>query len=148
MNCAFLAKQFWRILTNPSSILSRTLKARYFQNCSILSSTLRSNASPAWKEIWKSGMSIKNGLITTMIKLLFGLGIRLKFFLLSLYILTLDLIRKGLSLSNGVNARIRIKLLHSGNPYGALRSKVKSSFSDGDYTIIIACFNQPEKEGL
>uniref|UniRef100_A0A453KW74 Uncharacterized protein n=1 Tax=Aegilops tauschii subsp. strangulata TaxID=200361 RepID=A0A453KW74_AEGTS len=50
-NQALLAKQAWRILTSPSSLVARVLKARYFRDSSILTATCPSNASYTFRSI-------------------------------------------------------------------------------------------------
>lgn len=59
MNDAFLLKQFWRILENPTSLVSRIMKAKYFRSTDLLSSSLQSVSSPVWKGIWTAGMEVK-----------------------------------------------------------------------------------------
>ena len=39
-NLAMLAKQAWRILTNPTSLIARVFKTCYFPSADILSATL------------------------------------------------------------------------------------------------------------
>lgn len=58
MNDALLAKQLWRLKMNPSTIVSRILKAKYFGNRDILNSQLKSSSSLAWKCIWNAGQRI------------------------------------------------------------------------------------------
>ena len=51
-NLALLAKQAWRILTNPGSLVARILKAKYFPFCDILHANLRSSPSYTWQSIF------------------------------------------------------------------------------------------------
>ena len=60
-NLAMLAKQAWRILSNPSSLIARVLKARYFPSGDILSATLGSNPSYSWRSIFHSLDVIRKG---------------------------------------------------------------------------------------
>ncbi|KAL0355668.1 UNVERIFIED_CONTAM: LINE-1 retrotransposable element O protein [Sesamum radiatum] len=59
-NAAMLAKQFWRILTEPERLLSR-VKARYFPNSSILEAKPGYNPSFTWRSILASKEIIKAG---------------------------------------------------------------------------------------
>ena len=59
-NRALLAKQVWRILSQPESLLSRVLKGKYFPNCGILSATVGSNPSFTWRSLfWGMGLLSK-----------------------------------------------------------------------------------------
>ena len=53
-NLALLAKQAWRILTNLSSLVARTLKAKYFHFCDILHANLGCSPSYTWWSIFNS----------------------------------------------------------------------------------------------
>lgn len=50
-NMSLLAKQGWRILQNPTSLVARCLKARYFKNCSFLDAHINKNFSYLWRSI-------------------------------------------------------------------------------------------------
>ena len=60
-NLAMLAKQGWRILSKPSSLMAHLYKAKYYQNGDVLNASLRSRPSYAWKSIHKSLEVIKQG---------------------------------------------------------------------------------------
>ena len=60
-NLAMLAKQGWRMLFNPSSLMTRLYKAKYFPNGDILNVNLGSQPSYAWKSIHRSLEILKQG---------------------------------------------------------------------------------------
>ena len=53
-NLAMMAKQEWRMLENPTSLMACMYKARYFPNGDILNASIGSNPSYAWRSIHKS----------------------------------------------------------------------------------------------
>ncbi|GAU44727.1 hypothetical protein TSUD_88120 [Trifolium subterraneum] len=53
-NMAMVAKQGWKFLNNPNSLVARIFKARYFPRSSFLDSCLGTNPSFIWRSIWKS----------------------------------------------------------------------------------------------
>ena len=61
-NKALLAKQAWRLLQNPSSLVFRMLKAKYFPHTSFLEATVPHNASYLWRSICDSKVVLKAGL--------------------------------------------------------------------------------------
>ncbi|XP_075475208.1 uncharacterized protein LOC142505947 [Primulina tabacum] len=50
-NRALLAKQLWRLIRYPDSLVSRVLKGRYFMHGSVLEAGLGSNPSYIWRSI-------------------------------------------------------------------------------------------------
>lgn len=60
-NLALLAKQGWRIIQNPNSLVRRILKARYFPNCSFLEATAKKNSSFLWRSIVAAKPLLKEG---------------------------------------------------------------------------------------
>lgn len=62
-NKALLAKQVWRIMDNPNSLVARVLKARYFKHSDILEASLSSNPSYIWRSLMWSRDIIRNGTI-------------------------------------------------------------------------------------
>lgn len=47
-NIALLMRQGWRIMTQPSCLIARILKARYFRDSSFLQATMNSNPTYMW----------------------------------------------------------------------------------------------------
>lgn len=50
-NLGLLANQGWKLLSELSSLVSRTLKAKYFPHCSFLEAVIKPDASYGWKSI-------------------------------------------------------------------------------------------------
>lgn len=62
-NLAMLARQAWRILTNPDSLCSRVLKAKYFPDSTILHCTARDGISYTWRSILQGVQLLKEGVV-------------------------------------------------------------------------------------
>jgi hypothetical protein len=62
-NQALLAKQAWRILTNPTSLCARVLQARYFKGGGFLSASCPGAASYTWRSIMHGRNLLQEGLI-------------------------------------------------------------------------------------
>lgn len=66
-NQAMLAKQAWRVLTNPHLTISKVLRGRYFPNSSVLEASNHSSSSHFWKgfvwgrDLMKAGIRKKLG---------------------------------------------------------------------------------------
>lgn len=63
LNKALLAKQVWRIMANPNSLVARILKARYFKHTDIMEATLGSNPSYIWRSLLWSKDIIRKGIL-------------------------------------------------------------------------------------
>lgn len=50
-NRGLLAKQVWRIINEPLSLMAQILKARYFKHVDIMDANLGSNPSYIWRSI-------------------------------------------------------------------------------------------------
>ncbi|KAH1131617.1 hypothetical protein J1N35_002995 [Gossypium stocksii] len=61
-NIALLAKQGWRLLRNPNSLLARTLKAKYFKDLDFLNSRLGNVPSLTWQSIWSAKGLLMKGM--------------------------------------------------------------------------------------
>ncbi|XP_075518291.1 putative mitochondrial protein AtMg00310 [Primulina tabacum] len=65
-NKALLAKQIWRILRKPNSLVGRVLKARYFKQGDIMQAQLGSNPSFVWRSLLSSRTLLEDGLYWTV----------------------------------------------------------------------------------
>ena len=61
-NLALLAKQGWRLVQNPHSLVARVLKAKYYPSTSFLNAKLGHNPSFTWRSIWNSREVLQLGL--------------------------------------------------------------------------------------
>ncbi|KAL4361294.1 hypothetical protein GQ457_04G002860 [Hibiscus cannabinus] len=61
-NIALLAKQGWRILNNPSSLLARVMKARYFPKSDFMNASLGSSPSYTWRSIYSARGLLEQGI--------------------------------------------------------------------------------------
>jgi hypothetical protein len=62
-NLALLAKQGWRLLQQPDSLVAKVFKEKYFPNCSFLDSNLGSQPSYAWRSIYNAKPLLFEGLV-------------------------------------------------------------------------------------
>jgi hypothetical protein len=62
-NQAFLAKQGWRLLTDPNSLCACVLKARYFRDGEFLNAACPKRASYTWKGIIHGRNLLREGLV-------------------------------------------------------------------------------------
>jgi hypothetical protein len=62
-NQAFLAKQGWRLLTDPGSLCAKVLKARYYKDSDFLQAPCPKRASFTWQSITHGWELLKEGLI-------------------------------------------------------------------------------------
>jgi hypothetical protein len=60
-NEALLAKQGWKCITQPESILSKILKVKYFPKCCFLQAKPSQNMSYTWRNIQQAGWILKKG---------------------------------------------------------------------------------------
>lgn len=65
-NLALLAKQLWRLLFYPSSLLARIMKGRYYGNSSPLEVEKSNMPSYGWRSILAAKDLLKNGLRRTI----------------------------------------------------------------------------------
>jgi hypothetical protein len=62
-NKALLAKQMWRMMQNPESLVGLIMKAKYFTNNSLLEAKLGPRPSMARRSLLASKELIQNGVI-------------------------------------------------------------------------------------
>uniref|UniRef100_A0A803NYG4 Reverse transcriptase domain-containing protein n=1 Tax=Cannabis sativa TaxID=3483 RepID=A0A803NYG4_CANSA len=60
-NLAMLAKQGWRLLVTPNSLVSQVYKAKYFPRSDFLGAELGNNPSFIWRSIWQAKDIVKLG---------------------------------------------------------------------------------------
>jgi hypothetical protein len=60
-NKAILAKQVWRLQTEPTTLLGQCLKAKYYPNSDILHAQQGRNSSYTWQSIYHAINIIKKG---------------------------------------------------------------------------------------
>ncbi|KAM1949581.1 hypothetical protein ACFX15_009620 [Malus domestica] len=61
-NLGMLAKQGWRLLSNPQSLVATVLKAKYFPTSSFMEAPLKPGASYVWKSIYTARNVLSLGL--------------------------------------------------------------------------------------
>ncbi|KAA3466682.1 reverse transcriptase [Gossypium australe] len=61
-NIALLAKQGWRFLTNPNSLVVQVFKAKYFPRNDFINSQLGNKHSFVWRSIWAAKGVLEKGL--------------------------------------------------------------------------------------
>jgi hypothetical protein len=62
-NRALLAKQSWSLWKNPESLVAKLMKAKYYPEGSIIDAKVEARPSFAWKGIYSSCETLKEGLI-------------------------------------------------------------------------------------
>lgn len=65
-NLALLAKQGWRLLREPQSLLATILRAKYHPNSNFLDARLGHNPSFTWRSIMSGKEILKEGLTWTI----------------------------------------------------------------------------------
>lgn len=50
-NLALLAKNVWRLIYEPDSLVAKILKVKYYPTCTILEAKLKPNCSFVWRSI-------------------------------------------------------------------------------------------------
>ncbi|XP_074318346.1 uncharacterized protein LOC141655153 [Silene latifolia] len=61
-NLALLGKQAWRLITNPTSLWARLMKARYFPNDEFMTAGIGYNPSYTWRGILEAREVLEHGL--------------------------------------------------------------------------------------
>ena len=60
-NQALLAKQGWRLMQQPNSLLHKVLKAKYFPDCTFMEAAVPSHSSYTWRSIAQARHVIRLG---------------------------------------------------------------------------------------
>ena len=61
-NLALLAKQGWRLQTDPNSLLYQVLKAKFFPMCDFVQATIDTNPSYTWWSVMAAQPLIRDGM--------------------------------------------------------------------------------------
>jgi hypothetical protein len=62
-NMALLAKQGWRILQNPNSVVAKVYEEKYYKGGTFLTSNVGKKSSYAWRSIWNAKKLLEEGLV-------------------------------------------------------------------------------------
>lgn len=62
-NDALLAKQYWKLFSDPTALVSRLFKAKYYKGSDIHSSQLGPMPSFAWRSIWNASRILKSWMV-------------------------------------------------------------------------------------
>jgi len=62
-NLALLAKQAWRIVKFPDSLVAKVFQEKYFASVSFLDSQLGNRPSFTWRSLWQSRELLSEGLL-------------------------------------------------------------------------------------
>lgn len=60
-NLSVLGKQAWKLVTEPQTLFSRIIKAKYFPSRSFLNAELGHNPSYTWKSLWSTQDVLRAG---------------------------------------------------------------------------------------
>ncbi|XP_019179198.1 PREDICTED: uncharacterized protein LOC109174416 [Ipomoea nil] len=60
-NVALLAKQGWRLLIHPESLVNKMLKDKYYPSCDFMEASAGSNPSYIWRSNFSGATSAKTG---------------------------------------------------------------------------------------
>ena len=61
-NMALLAKQGWKMMLKPNSLVAQVLKSKYFSKESFITSRLGSNPSYVWRSLWGAKYLVQAGM--------------------------------------------------------------------------------------
>ena len=61
-NLALLAKQGWRLIQSPESLVARFLKAKYFPNTSFMKAEVKAGSSYVWRSLLAGRKVLNKGL--------------------------------------------------------------------------------------
>jgi hypothetical protein len=62
-NLVMLAKQGWRLVQNPETLVAKIIRSKYFPNGTFLEAKIGRKPSYAWRSIWNSKKLLQEGLV-------------------------------------------------------------------------------------